>query len=149
MVKSVPDWTPYIKGENKKVYVFGTSLGGALQLFMALWLWKVQGVLPTLSLGIAGPFIGDKAFADAYQEPYRVASKGTWWQSESVDVKNATRFDDVCESYQVPPTGHELYVQRNAMCAFPVHPLKIPQEAFGMHDLRQYHLFLSGKDCSL
>jgi len=102
-------------------------------------------VLPTLSLGIAGPFIGDKAFADAYQEPYRVASKGTWWQSESVDVKNATRFDDVCESYQVPPTGHELYVQRNAMCAFPVHPLKIPQEAFGIHDLRQYHLFLPGK----
>jgi len=36
MVKSVPDWTSYIKGEDKKVYVFGTSLGGALQLFMAL-----------------------------------------------------------------------------------------------------------------
>ena len=40
LVATVDDWTPYLDG--KKVYVFGTSLGGALQLFMALWLWKVR-----------------------------------------------------------------------------------------------------------
>lgn len=147
MVASVSDWSPYL--DKKKVYVMGTSLGGALQLFMALWLWKVKGVVPEMSLGIAGPFIGNKAFNDAYQEPFFQVMNGTWWQSESVDIKNTTRYDDVCESYQVPPTGHELYVNRQVMCAMPVKALKVPEEAFGMHDLRQYHLFLSGTDCSL
>lgn len=30
-----------------------------------------------------------------------------------------------------------------------VAPLKIPEEAFGMHDLRQYHLFLNGTNCNI
>ena len=142
--------------------------------------------MPTLSLGIAGPFIGDRAFADAYQEPFRLASEGTWWQTETVNKKNSSQYDDVAgrwvggwvgdessavpsevvsfmrtciqrthppshttESYQVPPDGRDLYIQRNALCAFPIHPLKIPEQAFGYHDLRQYHLFLSGKDCDM
>lgn len=30
-----------------------------------------------------------------------------------------------------------------------VKPLKIPEEAYGMHDLKQYALFLNGRDCAL
>lgn len=39
--------------------------------------------------------------------------------------------------------------QREALCAMKVTPLRIPEEAFGMHDLRQYHLWLNGTDCAI
>ena len=40
MIATVDDWEPYIK--DREVYVFGTSLGGALQLFMGLYLYRVR-----------------------------------------------------------------------------------------------------------
>ena len=33
-----------------------------------------------MSLGLAGPMIGDEDFAKAYQYDYRDALNGTWWQ---------------------------------------------------------------------
>jgi hypothetical protein len=112
----------------------GHSLGGALGLFMALYLYNVRpgpliidrlpvpsspcppirtpyisipqvhGVVPSLSLGLAGPFIGDQRFADVYYAPFRKATSDTWWQVETVDVNNRSNFDGTVESYQVSCT---------------------------------------------
>lgn len=40
----------------------------------------MKGIRPATSLGIAGTFIGDKAFADCYQVPYKQAMGDCWWQ---------------------------------------------------------------------
>lgn len=45
LVQGVEDWGRYLDGVRegkRRVLVTGTSLGGALQLFMGLWLFHVR-----------------------------------------------------------------------------------------------------------
>lgn len=45
LVQAIPDWGPYLDGVRqgeRQIHVTGTSLGGALSLFMGLWLFHVR-----------------------------------------------------------------------------------------------------------
>ena len=68
---------------TKHIFVTGHSLGGALALFFTLHLWQDLGVLPAISIGFAGPFIGDEDFADTYQEPLKHLMGDQWWQART------------------------------------------------------------------
>lgn len=124
------------------VATVGHSLGGSLQLFMGVYLWETLEKMPILGLGLAGPFIGDEAFASAHLEPYFGRMQGNKWQVEVVDVADTRRFDGTVETYD-----HQLFVLPDAVCRFPIHPLDVPRHAYGLHDLRQYRLFTSGHAC--
>lgn len=45
---------------------------------------QVHGIRPASSLGIAGTFIGDQAFSDCYQIPYKQVMEDCWWQVRRV-----------------------------------------------------------------
>lgn len=141
LVEQIDDWS-FLRFQ---VATIGHSLGGSLQLFMALYLWKVVHKPPLLSLGFAGPFIGDELFSHTFLLPYHQLMNGLWWQIETIDQDNPYNYDGTVENYQVG--SNELFVWTDAICLFPIHPLPVPKEAYGMHDLKQYQLFMAGKEC--
>lgn len=130
---------------NSDIAVIGHSLGGSLQLFMGVYLWEKYHKAPILSLGFAGPFIGDLEFSNNHLDIYFYIMKHNWWQIETVDQDNPTRYDGTVEGYQI--NNNDLFIDMDAVCSFPIHPLSIPDQAYGMHDLKQYRLYASGKDC--
>lgn len=141
LVDQIKDWS-FLEYD---IATIGHSLGGSLQLFMGLFLWKKYNKAPILSLGFAGPFIGDLVFSKSYLDNYSSIVKHNWWQIETIDINNSGKYDGTVEGYQVG--NNEIYIDMNAVCSFPIHPLPIPEEAYGMHDLRQYRLYTSGTQC--
>lgn len=132
-------WNEHLK---KKVFVGGHSLGGALQIFMALTLWKVYNIIPNMTFGFAGPFIGDRLFYEVYQRKFVNIMDQRWWQVETVDKNNPGNFDGTVEGYQV--NEKDLYIDTGIICGFMINPLPIPQQAYGMHDIKQYSVYLQG-----
>lgn len=129
---------------NKTVRLSGHSLGGSLQLFMAIYLWRHYGVAPETVLGLAGPFIGDEAFTIAHQTPFKALVGDRWWQVEAVNRYNLYEFDGTVEGYNV---DHEpfVYIMYEAICGLPVDHLA---DSYGMHDLRNYRTGLDGYQCA-
>lgn len=122
--------------KNHSIFTAGHSLGGALQLFMGVVLSQRYNRRPTMMLGLAGPFVGDKDFASAY---YPHSGRG--WQVEAVNADNPQEFDGTVEGY----TAEGLYIDVDIVCGIDVP--KLP-DSYGMHDLRNYILFFLGIDCS-
>lgn len=141
LINQVKDWS-FIYNDIATV---GHSLGGSLQLFMGLFLWKKYNKPPLLSLGFAGPFIGDEKFSNNYLDGYFYVMQHRWWQIETTDANDPKRYDGTVEGYQVG--NNEIFIDMEAVCSFPINPLQIPDQAYGMHDLRQYRLYLAGKTC--
>lgn len=142
LVGKVKDWDHVLQRQTATV---GHSLGGSLQLFMGMYLWRHFHKPPRLSLGFAGPFIGDACFSKAHMDPYWAVMGQNGWLIETVDMDNPTRYDGTVEGYQVG--DKEIFVDMDKVCSFPIHPLSVPDEAYGMHDLRQYRLYTTGKEC--
>lgn len=130
-----------VKGRN--VYLTGHSLGGSLQLAMGIFLWKHLGTLPVMSLGLAGPFIGDTNFTQTYQEPLKKLLGDKWWQVESMNRYNTMEVDTTVEGYQVDRSPL-LDIQQDAICRLSVDKL---WDSYGMHDLRNYQTGLRGSLC--
>jgi len=141
LITQIKDWG-FIYND---VATVGHSLGGSLQLFMGIYLWKKYNKPPILSLGFAGPFIGDQQFSDIYLDGYFYVMNHNWWQIETVDMNNPNRYDGTTEGYQV--NNNEIFIDMDAVCSFPINPLSIPDQAYGMHDLRQYLLYTTGRQC--
>lgn len=135
-------WKMYLQGN---LFTAGHSLGGSLQLLMALYLRHALQRLPNMSFGFAGPFIGNKYFSEEYLTDFRLAMNERWWQVETVNASNPLIFDGTVEQYQV--ANDRLYIVKEGICGFPIHPLPVPEVSYGMHDLKQYQLFLRGCDC--
>lgn len=142
LIQQIVDWDLLRK---RQIATVGHSLGGSLQLFMGLFLWEAFHSAPILGLGFAGPFIGDACFSKAHMVDYWHVMGHNGWQIETVDMDDPTRYDGTVEGYQVGE--QDIYVDRDAICSFSIHPLPVPEEAYGMHDLRQYRLFTSGEEC--
>lgn len=141
LVDTVPDWTAILE---KEIFIGSHSLGGVFAEFMGFYLWQVQNRAPTLILSLAGPFIGDETFAWYYHYELRRAMEDRWWQVETVNIENENDFDGTIEGYQVG--DNEIYIDNAVICGFPIHPLPIPSQSYGMHDLNQYRLFLKGTE---
>lgn len=131
------------KVKGRKVYLTGHSLGGSLQLAMAVHLWQHLNTTPEMSLGLAGPFIGDTIFTETYQKPLKDILGENWWQVESMNRYNNWEVDGTVEGYQVdhPPL---LEIQQEVICRLPVDKL---WDSYGMHDLRNYQTGLKGSLC--
>lgn len=145
LLGSIPE--PFITDNivvgNRTLRLSGHSLGGSLQLFMALYLWQQHGIVPDVVLGLAGPFIGDEVFTATYQIPFKNLLGDRWWQVESVNRYNTYEFDGTVEGYNV---DYEPYISimYDAVCGLYVD--KLP-DSYGMHDLRNYRTGMDGVVC--
>lgn len=140
---------PYVTN-NLKVYLVGHSLGGALTIFAAVYLWHTYGVLATINLGFAGPFIGDERFTNHHIQPLRMLYGSSWWQIETVDSnKPNTNYDGTVETYNIGNNekNNNIFIEDDLVCGLYIDPLPIPSESYGMHDLKQYRTVLKGEDC--
>jgi len=125
------------------LFLGGHSLGGSLSLLMTIYLWRVYGILPVMSLGIAGPMIGDAEFSDEYQRTLHRSI--IWWQMESADRTNRENRDGTIESYNTSPP--EMEIDTDAICLLLIDPLP-SYETYGMHDLKNYRVGLAGVDAA-
>jgi hypothetical protein len=125
------------------LFIGGHSLGGSLSLFMTIYLWWVYGILPVMSLGIAGPMIGDAEFSHEYQRTLHQSI--VWWQIESADRTNRENRDGTIESYNTDPP--EMEIDTDAICLLLIDPLP-SYETYGMHDLKNYRVGLVGVDAA-
>lgn len=128
------------------VFITGHGIGGSMQLFMGLWLWLERSIIPRMAFGFGGPFIGDNQFSHTYIDLYINSTASRWWQPITFNINNPEDYDHAIEAYQV--RGNEIKIDNNAICGFGIYPLPIPTVSYGMHDLRQYRLYLQGTDCS-
>ena len=136
-----------------KIIVTGHSLGGILQLYMSIYLWKELNIIPYASIGLAGPFIGDQIFADTYYTPLSNLTK--LWQVEDVDRTNHNNYDGTVEGYNMDYLPN-LYIDYKIICGLSIDPLIIdptkgddPHYSYGMHDLKNYRLALNGNNCTI
>lgn len=154
------------------VSTVGHSLGGSLQLFMAVYLSEMWNIQPSYVLGFAGPFIGDEVFTQTYIDPLKESIPETMWQIETVDINNLQNFDGTAESYNVnngegtpnwgalpfnPLSPFRPFVPQESTIKTPifideqdicgVHVVPLP-ESYGMHDLKNYRLGFQGTECS-
>jgi hypothetical protein len=154
-----------------QVSTVGHSLGGSLQLFMAVYLFEKYNIQPHYVLGFAGPFIGDKVFTDTYIAPLKEAVGENMWQVETIDISNPNNFDGTVEGYNVnngdgapnwglrpfnplspwyPPISDNviiktpIFIDETDLCGLEITPL---QDSYGMHDLKNYRIALIGKEC--
>ena len=150
----------------------GHSLGGSLQMFMAVYLFQQFSITPEFVLGFAGPFIGDETFTNTYLSPLKESIPDTMWQIETVDISNPNNFDGTVEGYNVnngdgqPNWGvlpfnplsrwgpsvpdnvtvkTPLYMDMTNLCGIKIHPLP---DTYGMHDLKNYREAFQGTECT-
>ena len=134
-------WRVFLNGP---VFTCGHSLGGSLQLFAALYMYYTYNVVPSFSIGFAGPFIGDMEFTDNVQRWFELVGTNRLWLVETVNQDDVRQFDGTVEGYQV---NGDIFIDRTMLCGFGIHPLSIPSEAYGMHDLKQYTLWFEPQVC--
>lgn len=153
------------------VSTVGHSLGGSFQLMMGVYLNSMFNITPVYMLGLAGPFVGDEVFTTTYQSPLKDVMKDRWWQIETVDKTDPRSYDGTVEGYNVnngdgvPDWGNlpfnplspfqpwvpkedriktPIFIDRDALCGVLIEPLA---ESYGMHDLKNYRLALTGRQC--
>jgi len=124
---------------NKTIHMASHSLGGALQLYMAVLLAYKYDRRPATILGLAGPFIGDDIFTSVYLKSLR---SERWWQVETINRLNPTEYDGTVESYNVDGDPR-IMILMDAVCGLTID--KLP-DSYGMHDLRNYRLGLAGNE---
>lgn len=159
------------------VATVGHSLGGSLQLFMAVYLFQVYNLQPTYVLGFAGPFIGDEVFTQTYVDPLKETLGDRMWQIETMDISNPVEFDGTVEGYNVnngdgqpdwniwpfnpldiPNPFAPPQVQPSVKVRTPIYidwddlcglPIQPVADAYGLHDLKNYRQGLGGESCSV
>lgn len=129
--------------KGRRVHLCSHSLGGSLQLFMGVYLWKQHDTVPATMLGLAGPFIGDRAFTDAYQRELKTLTGDRWWQVETVSAYNSYSYDGTVEGYNVDNWPY-IDIMYESICGVVITPLP---DSYGMHDLRNYRLAMTGTNC--
>lgn len=137
------DYNFYYSLKNYKIYITGHSLGGALQLFMGIYLYYTFNIIPSFMLGLAGPFIGDELFSNIYQISLKNILKDNWWQVETINIYDNSEFDGTVEGYNVDYYPY-IFIYSKAICGIIVEKLS---DSYGMHDLRNYKLFFVGNKC--
>jgi hypothetical protein len=90
-------------------------------------------------LGLAGPFIGDETFSTKYQKPLHDKLQNRWYQVETTDQSS---FDGTVEGYNTD--NSQIFIDNDLICGVEIS--KLP-DSYGMHDLRNYHLFFQGHEC--
>ena len=156
---------------HHSISTVGHSLGGSLQLFMAVYLFQKYSIEPSFVLGFAGPFIGDRVFTDTYLTPLKEALGDRMWQIETVDASNPQNFDGTVEGYNVnngdgsPNWGAlpfnplsrfrpevpsdtsvktPIFIDDEDLCGVNIVPFT---DSYGMHDLRNYRRAFQGTQC--
>ena len=140
------------KIRNTTIYITGHSLGGALALFMTAKLYYDYHIIPKVSYGFAGPFIGDGDYTRIVQDTLKQIIDIK--QIEVIDINNYENRDKTCEVYNTYDNG--IYIDPNLLCGFYINPLPIDpnrnwdlQYTYGLHDIKNYRLLPQGKKCYL
>ena len=127
------------------VYIAGHSLGGAFSLFMTAKLYYDYHIIPKVSYGFAGPFIGDGEYTRIVQDTLKQIIDIK--QIEVIDINNYENRDKTCEGYNTYDNG--IYIDPALLCGFYVNPLPIsPEYSYGLHDLKNYQLISKGSWCT-
>jgi hypothetical protein len=127
---------------NTTIYITGHSLGGAFSLFMTAKLYYDYHIIPKVSYGFAGPFIGDGEYTRIVQDPLKQIIDIK--QVEVIDINNYDNRDKTCEVYNTYDNG--IYIDPTLLCGFYINPLPIdpsrsdPNYTYGLHDLKNYRL---------
>jgi hypothetical protein len=156
----------------QRVSTVGHSLGGSLQLFMAIYLFEQYDITPSYVLGFAGPFIGDKIFTQTYIDPLKDEVDENMWQIMTIDVLNpTTNYDNSIEGYNVnngdgspdwnilpfnplspfqPNIPQDIlvktpiFIDERDVCGVNIIPV---EDSYSMHDLKNYRLAFNGTEC--
>jgi hypothetical protein len=142
--KSLTKNFPYEIIENKTVLMGSHSLGGIFTQFMMVYLQEVLNITTKLSIGLAGPFIGDKYFYDLYQARFKNNNLTIWWQVETIEIDHPSNFDGTIEGYNVPFSPF-IFIAENAICGLDI---TVQPNTYGMHDIINYRSALVGNECS-
>lgn len=114
---------------NRTIMMCSHSLGGALDLFMQVYLQQEHGITPALVLSLAGPFIGDEAFTKAH-----VSDLGGYWRHmEVVDESNPEAVDRTVEGYNVDQPPY-IFVDADHVCGLSAHIV----EPSNLHLIQNY-----------
>lgn len=138
LIVDLPNFT-----NSSKFYLASHSLGGALNIFMMIHLWQLYQIVPVMSLGLAGPFIGDKTFTDRYQVPLKELTANAWWQIEVQNKHKPSDVDGTVEGYNVDHHPF-IYIQEDAICGLQITPQR---DTYGLHDIKNYRSGLRGSQC--
>jgi hypothetical protein len=128
-------------GEN--TFISGHSLGGVFAVMMGLYLYNVYNIVPQIILNLAGPFFGDIEFNRLYLEPLKEIMGEKLQFIETINQYNLSEFDGTIEGYNTPNFPF-INIAPNLICGIPINKLS---DSYGMHDLRNYQLFFTGKNC--
>lgn len=134
----------YVYGRH--VVIVGHSLGGAFTIFMGIYLLEKFNIIPTVMIGLAGPFIGCQDFYDSYMTHLHHHLGDQWWQIESEINSDPDIFDDTVEEYNVSPP-EQIYIAKNIICGLNI-TQQVP-DSYGMHDIRNYRSVMNGLICDL
>ena len=108
---SLTDALDISRYSNRTVMMCSHSLGGALDLFMHVYLQHEHGITPALVMSLAGPFIGDEEFTKAHVSELG----GYWMHMEVVDESNPNAVDRTVEGYNVDQPPY-IFVDMNHVC---------------------------------
>jgi hypothetical protein len=169
----VHDLTPsfFQNISRHRISTVGHSVGGSLQLFMAVYLYQKYNIAPSYVIGFAGPFIGDKLFTETYIDPLKEQLGPNMWQIETIDLQNMNNYDATVEQYNVNNGNGEpnwgafpfnpmspfrpsfptnvtvntpIFIYEEDLCGVYITPLP---NTYGMHDLKNYRSAFQGTLC--
>ena len=132
--ESLTDGLDMTRYANRTVMMCSHSLGGALNLFMNVYLQHENQITPTPVLSLAGPFIGDEAFTKAHVSTLR----GYWRHLEVVDESNPDAVDRTVEGYNVDQPPY-IFVDMDHVCGLWAHIV----EPSNLHLIQNYQAGLN------
>ena len=127
------------------IYTTGHSLGASFSVMMGIYLFNLFNINPRIILNMAGPFFGDAEFNTIYLEPLHEIMRDRFWMISTINKNDLSEFDGTIEGYNTPGSPF-INIEQNVLCGIPIPKL---EDSYGMHDLRNYQLFFTGKDCVL
>ena len=134
----------YVYGRH--VIIVGHSLGGAFTIFMGAYLLEKFNIIPTLMIGLAGPFIGCEVFFDTYLADLHHHLGDKWFQVETILDDDPNIYDGTVEEYNVSGSD-QIYIAKNVICGLNI--TSQVSDSYGMHDLRNYRSVMNGLVCDL
>ncbi len=134
----------YVYGRH--VIIVGHSLGGSFTLFMGAYLLERFNIIPTVMIGLAGPFIGCQVFYNTYLSELNHHLGDQWLQVETIIESNPNDFDGTVEDYNVQ-LPEQIYIARKKICGLNI--TEQVSQSYGMHDIRNYRSVMNGLICDL
>jgi hypothetical protein len=143
LVKKIPQTLLLHELTHRRIIIGSYGVGGALNTFLAAYLFHKFNVTPDMILNFGAPFMSDRTFTKEVIQPIRrEMGFKNWWNIEVVNIIDADQRDTISESFNRNSHPY-IDIDWSVLCVAYI----LPYYDIAIYDMSNYKIPFIGFNC--